>query len=336
MTAENRLLAKFTDAARVVGAFSLGIRRSHAIGPPSAGGCPVYLEIPRYLFQHNRQRLTVIVSRQNLRIFSIFQIRKPITSQAETFGRRLLADRRTGGDNSNAVNKGNSRMKRIIFAALAATLLAGSTGCGVLDVLLVRPGCGPFGVGPIGQEPQYFEEGPATEESGCCDSGDGESCCRPFPLMRMLSALNPCNWGCGRACGEDQSCGDGGCGPFGGRGLFGCGPLFWGWGCGDRYYGDFWGSRCETCDQHGGWTGPTDTYYPHQSASPHAHNTESELPPVAPIENDVKPMPTDDPAPDAELSPDAVEGSQTRNSTPRIYRQAKSKNRSTWKARRSY
>ena len=236
-------------------------------------------------------------------------------------------------------------MRRILFAAIAATMLVGGTGCGIIDTVLVGPGCGICDDGVAIHEPQLLQERGMIAESGCCDSGDCDSCCPPCPLIGLLSSLNPCNWNC------DRPCADGGCGLFGGP-LFG-GPLFGGWGCGERYYGDFWGSGCDSCDQHGNWTGPNDPYYPRQSeppspvvpAYPPTAAAPIETPPSRPApalpeappavidNNDVKPMPGVD-----DITPDAVEGDQAQGNTkPGVFRQIKSTptDQSVWRSRRS-
>ena len=91
-------------------------------------------------------------------------------------------------------------------------------------------------------------------------------------------------------------------------GQVGCGgfPFFWGWGCGERYWGD-WSSdphsKCETCDNHGNWTGPRSGWY-----GPQPREVEEEaMPEAAPEKNSDEPtpmpMPKATPMPDPDAKP---------------------------------
>ena len=103
--------------------------------------------------------------------------------------------------------------------------------------------------------------------SGCCclsnwyyqgtavGAGCGPACGHGGHGGGLFGRCGHLGGGCGD-CGQPQcdSC-DTGCG--GGCGLLG----MFGWGCGEKYWGDWHaGDRCEPCDQHGNWTGGG--YYP--------------------------------------------------------------------------
>lgn len=182
-------------------------------------------------------------------------------------------------------------MRRIMILALWGAFVASGAGCGVLDAVMDgRGGCGHGCAGGA----CGGGGGCGSVGGGCCDSGGcpesggdccGDGCGPHCPLTDLFHALNPnrllygCLEGC-NGCGQ-SACGGNDCGPCGGDGCHnwandgGCGifgfGLFpnWrcglgGYGCGETYWGDFWGEkRCDPCDPCGSWTGPSrGTYAP--------------------------------------------------------------------------
>ena len=100
--------------------------------------------------------------------------------------------------------------------------------------------------------------------TGGCDGGNcGVSHCDEGSCG-IGHARGGCCRGTRSICQNCKSCGSQGCLPdvfswFRNFRLCGpCGGCFGGWGCGERYYGDWYGthSSCEPCDSHGNWTGP--------------------------------------------------------------------------------
>jgi hypothetical protein len=166
-------------------------------------------------------------------------------------------------------------MKRVLLAAMLATALSATTGCRVVDtVLLGKPCVG--GRGPCGPICDPCAGG-SVGGGGCCgDScgGCGDACgttCHSCPLYEVFGLFHPdrmlCAW-------EYDSC-DG--------------------GCGDRYWGDFYrGQRagCESCDCHGNWSGHDEHYIPG-----HGHVIEGHPSQPTPAEAAPKPpKPTPGPA----------------------------------------
>ena len=90
-------------------------------------------------------------------------------------------------------------------------------------------------------------------------------------------------------------------------------PFFWGWGCGERYWGD-WKSdpsaKCEPCDNHGNWTGPRSTWYGLQPRYTEEHVVPEEKSNGAaqskPDEPTPMPMPKVQPAPEPTPMPSAL------------------------------
>ncbi len=62
-----------------------------------------------------------------------------------------------------------------------------------------------------------------------------------------------------------------------GLGCGSCGDPWQGWGCGDRYYGDWWAGHCDKCDSCGNYTGAA-------MDMPYGHPVESEIHQSAPTE----------------------------------------------------
>lgn len=167
--------------------------------------------------------------------------------------------------------------RRIILVGLACSLLASSTGCGLLCCLF-RPG--------LVCDPQHCPpgEGPACAPiaGGACVPGCAPVCepaCAPVCEPACGPACPPpCEPPCGPACGP---AGD----PYGGApyarhcgpltwifGLF-CGGCWYGSGCGERYWGDFCGDPpdcCDPCDGWGNYTGGRVGGYHYEG---HAPNT---------------------------------------------------------------
>ena len=127
-------------------------------------------------------------------------------------------------------------LKSTLFSTLVAAVVFGASGCCCMQNWLYQgqscadgctEGCGPgnycdlFG--------RYGHAGALG--GGCGDCGECDSCHGPV-------TRDACGGGFGRCFG-----------------LFD----FFGWGCGDVYYGDHINvrpNRCKTCDQHGNWIGP--------------------------------------------------------------------------------
>lgn len=162
-------------------------------------------------------------------------------------------------------------MRRALLAAMLAAALGTTTGCGIVDtVLLGRPCAG--GRGPCGTvcDPCAYGGGGDCGCGDACDSACGDSCggacggcCHACPLFEIFGFLHPdrllCAW-------EYRDCD----------------------GCGDRYWGDWYrGERagCESCDCHGNWTGHGGgTYVPG-----HGHVIEEHVSEPTPAEAAPKP-----------------------------------------------
>ena len=170
-------------------------------------------------------------------------------------------------------------MKRIIVASLLGGLLCTNTGCCVLQSLCCyRPcvargscggccdgdcdeGCGPS-CGPVHRPIRNAICRARCARGGeCCDGGCDGDCGRPCGRFCGPACGRACDTGCD-PCGDP--CGECGCGRCWNRG-----PLTWifallappcwcGRGCGERYWGDFYGDPpdCwDPCDCYGNYTG---------------------------------------------------------------------------------
>jgi hypothetical protein len=196
-------------------------------------------------------------------------------------------------------------MGRLIsLAALTTSIALGAAGCCCMP-------CGPCGGGQYGGGAMAGDCGPCAQPcNDCigCPLGDLFELVRPSRVLRA-GCSGACAEGCD-TCAAPASC---------------CGLGGWlGWGCGPRYWGDFWGdphSRCESCDCHGNWTGPTGHHGSWYGGSVmykdghHGHPTPAlesvpsrPAPPKrpspaparpAPTTPDLKPMPTDEAPPAA-------------------------------------
>jgi hypothetical protein len=165
-------------------------------------------------------------------------------------------------------------VKRLILFGLLGGLLATNTGCGLFQAIFCYRPCatrGDCGEGVCGNP---------------CNEGCGPACGprRPLYPARPMRASGDCDCGCGdvigrpcrraacASCGAcDEPCGDscdcGGCGTCGRpwhRGPLSCVfALFtpcswWGGGCGQRYWGDFYSDPpdCwDPCDGYGNYSG---------------------------------------------------------------------------------
>jgi hypothetical protein len=180
-------------------------------------------------------------------------------------------------------------MKRVLMAAMLAAVFGTSTGCRVVDtVLLGRPCCD--GRAPCGTtcDPCAYGGGRTIGGGGDCGCSTGGDC------------------GCGESCGcGDTGGGCGGCGTCGG--CHPC-PLFemFGFlhpdrllcayeyrdcnGCGERYWGDHYSGQragCESCDCHGNYAGPRGGSYSPRSdrviEEHHSEPTPAEAAPKPPV-----------------------------------------------------
>ena len=168
-------------------------------------------------------------------------------------------------------------MKRALMAAMLAAALGTTTGCGILDtVLLGRPCAG--GRGPCGSTCDPCAYGGADcgcgDACGCdsCDGGCGScgGCCHDCPLFEILGKLHPDRLLC----------------IYEYRGCDGCGERYWG----DWYRGERAG--CESCDCHGNYAGPS---YGHYSPSS-GHVIEERV--VEPTPAEAAPKPSVTPGPE--------------------------------------
>ena len=169
-------------------------------------------------------------------------------------------------------------MKRIVLFGLLSGVLAVGTGCGLLQsVFCYRPcltrgdcnggpctdgcedGCGGPSCGPV-RRVAPARCAPRVARAACvadCDMGCDTGCGRPYGRPCGRATCASCNPG-GDPCGDPCT---GRCwnrGPLTwvfaliGRGIWGCG------GCGERYWGDFYGDPpdCwDPCDGYGNYTG---------------------------------------------------------------------------------
>ncbi len=190
-----------------------------------------------------------------LTIFSILRIIRPISmlsgcayaTAAIGVDQRILAAGSYAAVLVELSKEGTRMFKRTILITLIAGLFAISGGCCAFDVAV----CNPYGGG------KTCYEGCGTP----CRGGCGASCetaCEP--------ACGPaCGPTCGPAC---DSCSD--CEPCmescGRRNFYHGGPLghiyrlfhpmYWQGGCGEMYWGDYFGDRpdcCDPCDRMGQW-----------------------------------------------------------------------------------
>jgi hypothetical protein len=172
------------------------------------------------------------------------------------------------------------------MAALLAAALGATTGCGIVDtVLLGRPCCDPRG--PCGDtcDPCAYgghsgghggDCGCTTggdcgcgEECGCGDCGSCGGCCHACPLFEILGKLHPDRLLC----------------IYEYRGCNGCGERYWGdWYSGER-------AACESCDCHGNWSGPRGGTYSRRSGSVVEEHV------VEPTPADAAPKPSVSPGP---------------------------------------
>ncbi len=138
-------------------------------------------------------------------------------------------------------------MKRVLMAAMLAAALGTTTGCGVLDTVLLGRPCAD-GRGPCGSTCDPCAYGGGVD-GGCGDAcgsdcGSCGGCCHDCPLFEILGKLHPDRLLC----------------IYEYRGCDGCGERYWG----DWYRGDRAG--CESCDCHGNWTGPSTGQYSPRSS----------------------------------------------------------------------
>jgi hypothetical protein len=234
-------------------------------------------------------------------------------------------------------------MSRLLLSLACVACSLASTGCGVLDYMLMgNVNCGPCSTprGDCGCEE------PAHESCGCgaARGGCGRNPCCPDPLRDLAAALTPhrllygcCDRGscgdCGSECGGGCStghcgmgCGDECCdGPLG-LGLWGhVKGWFCGCGCGECVWGyDEPHSCCEPCDCSGHWTGPSQgSYFPrHQHHGGTSHGVVEEHMESVPA---AKPTPAlKKPAPQAQTRTKADNYYQPRAATrPSTTRSAK-------------
>lgn len=140
------------------------------------------------------------------------------------------------------LHRGNAMIKRTVMLALMSTLLAASSGCGILHGVAYQPlgPCGPMaGGGACGQ---------VCGEVGCGEMGCGEvDCCEPNCCEPCRGPYRPF---AGLACFVDLF-----------RPVTWCGPV-----CGERYWGDFYGDppQCwDPCDPCGNYVGGRPPRWPH-------------------------------------------------------------------------
>ncbi|MEX2187160.1 MAG: hypothetical protein WD875_10215 [Pirellulales bacterium] len=182
-------------------------------------------------------------------------------------------------------------MKRALMAALLAAALGTTTGCGVLDTVLLGRPCAD-GRGPCGSTCDACAYGGGHSgggDFGCGDACGGDSCeggcgscggcCHDCPLFEILGKLHPDRLLC--IC-EYRGCD----------------------GCGERYWGDWYqGQRagCESCDCHGNYAGPG-----YENYSPRSGRVIEE--------RVVEPTPADA-APKPSVSPGPEQGASSRRGT---------------------
>jgi len=213
----------------------------------------------------NRKDLAVLT------IFSILSSFWPISSAKRHAGGRCRAPIPAPRPGRDPWGKETGMTKHAVLICLAAGWVAAASGCGVGHTLLYEP----FGPNSLcDMENCGVQAGDAGCDEGCAAPRDRPCGHRPCLARPRRAACEPCDdAACDDGVCDDGACDDAGCGRCGRCGRYGrcggCGLLGWVFrllrgatycesGCGERYWGDWYGDPpdChDPCDQCGNYVG---------------------------------------------------------------------------------